>query len=314
MSFERKKIQTETLSEYLAGVRQNLNLSLNEVSSQTGIQPKFLAALESGDFAVLPADVYVLGFLAQLARMYSVNSEELIEQYKKEKGIHKNLVKQGFASKILPRQIFGKVVITPKILSLAVGVAFVVMTVSYIVWQVWSINRAPSLKIESPENFSIIAGAAVEITGLTEPGMSVAINGQNVFVDSEGRFKTQLGLAPGPKEISVVAKNRFGKSVGKVITVTATSQAEIVKAGLELRVNFTDSVEFSFTIDDESMQTINFSAGDSKIFAGREKIVLSTSNAGATVVNLNGENLGPLGSVGEMLNNIPFLASFHSGN
>lgn len=95
MFFEQKKISTETLSEYLASVRNTLGLSLEDVAKKTGIKLKFLQGLESGDYKNLPADVYVLGFLKQLAELYTVASDEIVNQYKKEKNIQKQISKQS---------------------------------------------------------------------------------------------------------------------------------------------------------------------------------------------------------------------------
>ena len=76
MVFERKKIQLETLSEYLQEAREALGLSAEEVAAKTSIKLFFLQALESGEFKKLPPDVYVLGFLKQLAELYSVESDK----------------------------------------------------------------------------------------------------------------------------------------------------------------------------------------------------------------------------------------------
>ena len=46
MIFEKKKIQIETLGEYLREVRGNLQLSLEEVAKKTNIKPAFLKGLE----------------------------------------------------------------------------------------------------------------------------------------------------------------------------------------------------------------------------------------------------------------------------
>src|SRR5581483_11974160 len=129
MSFEKKKIQVETLSEYLASVRKNLKFSQQEVCDKTGIKPKFLACLESGDFMQLPPDVYVLGFLAQLARLYSVDADELAGQYKKEKGIVQQLAAKPHGGRgALSSKVLDRLVITPKILSAVFGLAFVCLS------------------------------------------------------------------------------------------------------------------------------------------------------------------------------------------
>jgi len=309
MSFEKKKIQTETLSEYLLAVRENLGLSREEVSRQTGIKLKFLENLESGDFKALPAEVYVLGFLSQLAKFYSVDPSVLNDQYKKEQGIQRHLAKPaGLLASSEYKKFLNKIVITPKVLSLFLGVLFVLLTVGYIIWQVWSINKTPGLQILEPANNSVIAGAFVTVRGSTDPGMIVSVNDQNIFVDNNGNFNTQLGLTPGPKEIVISAKNRFDKSVSKTVNITGASPVANSANQLALKIDFTAAVSLNFVIDDQAPASLQFAPGDTKTFIARQKILLSTSDAGATHVSLNGQDLGPLGRAKEQLNNIPFLA------
>jgi cytoskeletal protein RodZ len=309
MLFEKKKIKIETLSEYLTEVRLGLNLSLQEVVKKTAIKPQFLNSLESGDFKSLPADVYVLGFLKQLSALYFINPDILIGQYKKERGIQQQLAKQTVLNGVWYKKYFKKVVITPKLITLALGLAFVALTVGYIIWQVWSINKTPALEILQPTANAVISDSSVLVEGKTDPAATLTINGQAIFVDSQGDFQSQLGLTPGPKEIIITATNRFGKAESKTINITAAAPADSGQpAILQLKINFTSAVTLGFAIDGQPQQTLSFNSGDSKVFTANQEIVLSTSDAGATKVTLNGEVLGPMGRPNEALDNVPFFA------
>lgn len=313
MLFEQKKISSETLSEYLTSVRSNLNISPQEVSEKTGIKLKFVQNLESGDFKPLPADVYVSGFLRQLAELYRVDANDLVAQYKKEKNIQKQVLsqRQVFASGWY-KKYFGKLIITPKILSLFFGLLFVALTLGYIIWQLWSINKTPVLKIIEPQNNAVISASAVNVLGATDPGADVSVNGQNIFVDSKGSFQTQLALNPGPEEIIVTAANRFGKSISRSLNITGAGSVALTAGLLQLSLSFTGPATIIFTIDNQPPQTVNFSAGDNKTFSANQKILISTSDAGATKVNLNGQNLGVMGRPKEQLVDIPFFAQASS--
>jgi len=313
MLFEQKKIHIETLNEYLAFVRNNLNLSLENVGKKTGIKLKFLQSLESGDFRPLPADVYVIGFLRQLAELYLVDSAELIQQYKKEKNIQKQVAKQSQAfAQGWYKRYFGKLIITPKVLSVILGLMFVTLTLGYIIWQLWSINRIPVLQVLEPQNNAVISGSVVNVSGATSPGAEVSVNGQNIFVDDKGGFKTQAALSPGPEEIVISASNRFGKSASRIINITGAGSMASTAGPLELGLSFTGAVSVTFAIDGQSSQTVNFIAGDNKTFTAQQKILISTSDAGATKVILNGQNLGVMGRPKEQLSNILFFAQASS--
>ncbi len=288
-------------------VRENLELSVLEVSKKTAIKPQFLSALEQGEYKKLPADVYVLGFLKQLAGLYSIEADTLIAQFKKEKGIEFQINKQ---KEVLGgswfKKAFQKLVVTPKILSLTLGLFFVVLTVGYIIWQVWSINKMPNLKIFEPGNNTVINASSVFVRGTTDPGLNVSINGENIFLDNRGFFEKQLGLNPGPKEIVVTVKNRFDKSVSQTINIIGTDTGGAETGRLELKAEFSAMVVLGVGIDGQAEQNFSFQPGENKSFYAKDKIILSTTDAGATKVTVNGQSMGAMGRAKEALSNVVF--------
>lgn len=307
MLFERKKIRLETLGEYLREIRQNLGLTEDEVTKRIGIKEQYLRALEQGDFNTLPPDVYVLGFLRQLASVYSIDFGMLDKQYKKEKSIQNQMqkIRQENNHKF---RYFKSLVITPKLVSIFLGLVFVGVTVFYVIWQVASISRYPNLDIYQPHDRQVIKGSLVVVEGKTDSGMSVAVNGQDVFVDSRGNFKIQLSIESGPKELQVTAKNKFEKTVTKTIGIIGEDQIGAKQDSVQLRLEFFGDVNITVVIDNGPPQKLSFHEGDVKMFSGQKQITVSTSNAGATKATLNGQLIGLLGRPGESLSSIPFFA------
>lgn len=67
--------------ERLAELRRDRSLSLQELSSRTHIGVKYLAAIEQIDVDVLPRRVYLRGYLREIARLFEVDAEQLIDDY-----------------------------------------------------------------------------------------------------------------------------------------------------------------------------------------------------------------------------------------
>jgi len=317
MIFETKKIQLETLSEYLIEIRTELGLTLSEVSEKASMKQKFLEFLEQGEFQKLPADVYVFGFLRQLGTLYAVDCQVLIDQYKKEKNIAQQLQKKSVFNSATPKRMFNKIVITPKYVSFSLGLLFVILTLGYVIWQVGSINKTPTLDISSPQDRQIIKGSIVNVEGKTNPGMSLTINDKSIFVDSSGNFKTQIGADNGPKQLTFVAKNKFEKTATKTLTIIGEigdveSASTVITSAVQLKLEFSGAVTVNYSIDEGLTQSFSFTSGDTKMLNGREKIVLSVSDAGATKVTYNGDYIGFLGKSGEKLVNIPFVAALQT--
>ncbi|MCL5666370.1 MAG: DUF4115 domain-containing protein [Patescibacteria group bacterium] len=312
MTFEKKRIRLETLGEYLKEVRESLGFAVEKVADKTGISPKFITALEEGNYRQLPADIYMTGFLKKIAAFYSVDGRELVSQYKKERGIQQQLGSQAAGGGYLKKKILGRMVVTPVTVSIALGLLFAAVTMGYIAWQVMSINRTPSLEIFQPQDRQVVKDSFVNVRGKTDPGTGIAINNQSIFVDSEGNFKTQLGITAGQKDLVITAKNKFDKSVSKTISIIGESTAGTAEGDLDLKLEFIGDATASFAIDGGQSQAAVFHSGDTKTLKAAQKIVLSTTDAGVTKVTLNGQPLGVLGRPGESISDIPFFSE--SGN
>ncbi|WP_158542304.1 helix-turn-helix domain-containing protein [Lujinxingia litoralis] len=65
----------------IAALRRRHGLSLQELSSRTHIGVKYLAAIETVDLNVLPRQVYLRGYLREVARVFDVPAQPLIEEY-----------------------------------------------------------------------------------------------------------------------------------------------------------------------------------------------------------------------------------------
>jgi cytoskeletal protein RodZ len=313
MPFQTKKINSETLSEYLVGVRSHQNFSMQYVSEATGIPMKFLEYLESGKLQALPPTVYVCGFLKKIADLYDISENDLVEQFKKERNLSQEISRHKQPQISKARRWLNKIVVTPKLLSVGAGILFVLVTVGYIIFEVTSIYGTPKLVIEQPKNDQKITGSAVTVSGLTEPGVSLTINGQLIMVDAKtGKFNAVVSVNPGQKDLSVIAANKFGKSNNKKVSVLV--DAPVVEnqtekkseEQLKLTLNFSGSANIMFTADENNSVTESYATGSSKVITANKKILLSTSNAGATSVELNGKTLGPLGKKNETLTDVPF--------
>jgi cytoskeletal protein RodZ len=308
--FKLKKVAQETLGEYLYSVRQDLGLSIEEVAKQTGVFEKFLAALESSKYHQLPPDVYVLGFLKKIAEVYKISCTELVEQFKKER----NISEQTALKRIVPakglKSYISRVSITPKFITISVGVLLAFSAGLYILVQVFSVNRTPSLTILSPVKDSVLKGSSVEIKGQTEPGITVSVNGQNILVQPDGSFASTLSVVPGQKDLHLVATNKFGKSKSENISFKIDEPqvaGEVTEQPTELllELTFTKATTINVKRDGVELPEEIVPSGAKKKIIAADKIELTTSDAGSTIAKFNNLELGALGKKGQSLT-VPF--------
>ncbi|MBK9710587.1 MAG: helix-turn-helix domain-containing protein [Kouleothrix sp.] len=75
------------LGERLREARESQGISLPQAAVETRILQRYLVALEDGDFHHLPGDVYARGFIRNYANYLSLPAEELIELYRRDRGM-----------------------------------------------------------------------------------------------------------------------------------------------------------------------------------------------------------------------------------
>ena len=72
----------ESIGRKLKETRERNNYTLEQVARDTHISRNYIAALEAEDFASLPGEPYVYGFLRNYAEYLSLNPDELVSLYK----------------------------------------------------------------------------------------------------------------------------------------------------------------------------------------------------------------------------------------
>jgi cytoskeleton protein RodZ len=74
------------LGERFRQAREALGISITEASTATRILPRYLQAIEAGDVASLPGDVYARGFVRNYAQLLGLPAEEMVALYRQERG------------------------------------------------------------------------------------------------------------------------------------------------------------------------------------------------------------------------------------
>jgi hypothetical protein len=74
------------------------------------------------------------------------------------------------------------------------------------------------LNITGPIDESVVRSNPVSVTGSTEPGADVMINGLSITAE-DGHFSAMVELEPGPNVIDISAKISPGKQTSKYLTI-----------------------------------------------------------------------------------------------
>jgi len=204
MKSENKK----NLAEFLKEKRQDKNLSLDKLSDLTKIQVYHLEALEAGQFEKLPPSIYRTGIFERLAKFLDVDKSVIIRMYKQEVQAVETSSYNGNIIKSKQNSYF---VLTQRKLAIFLGVLFLILLSAYLFYQFKFLVGPPNLAVDPKEDM-VIQQASLTVRGKTDSGVYLTINGENVYVASDGGFSKEVQLTSGINVIEVKAVNNFGKS------------------------------------------------------------------------------------------------------
>ena len=217
--FKTKKVETTvTVGECLKRKREELRISIKDLGDKLRIKPDYLDNLEKDNYEELPPDVYVKGFIKSYAELIGFNPEKMIELFKKEREIENKIKSRNKKEKKCEKKfVFKKyIAITPKIIT--IFLSFLVLSIiGYYFWyQLSSFNAEPYLFVSNPFADEVTNDSEIIVSGETEIGIILEINGEEAFVDEEGYFKENIMLQPGKNVIIIEAVNRFDKTAKEI--------------------------------------------------------------------------------------------------
>ncbi len=327
VQFTRKKLDSLTLGERMKKIREERRLTLADISKGTKIQAKYLQYFEESEYMKLPADVYVRGFLRSYALYMGLAENNLIKQFEREKGIHKNIKKIVDEDKIRKPIDFSIFIISPKVVVVSLITLVALGSFVYLYLQINNFVSTPRLVIIKPINGAVAEGISIAVSGVAEKDALVTINDQPVLVNEKGEFSQDVGLKDGLNVINVRAKNKFNKETTQSVSVSANfqptenqpdrgqvgqpanssdQQNNPVKAEISVAPNPTwlsveadSSLVYSGVLDPQNVQK----------FEAKEKISVSSGNGRETFVKINGKDLGQLTSSSAPAKDIVFDAN-----
>src|SRR5438093_710970 len=149
-------------------------------------------------------------------------------------------------------------------------------------WSFTVDTMAPSLSVTSP-NDGLTGTALTPVSGTTEPGATVTVNGVSTAVNATtGHFSRDIVLAEGANTITVVAQDRAGNTATDVrsVTLDTTAPSLTVTAPAQGSRVPTNSVQVTGTTDVDAIVSVN----------GISAPVASSGGFDVTIVLLDGRH------------------------
>lgn len=279
------------LGRLLREARTARELSLADVESVTRIRQKYLEALENGDFTNLPRGAVARGFLRTYAGFLGLDADEMLLRYGKESGDAGDDISIAEPGK--PRLVDYR----PLEVSLSeptssgswwpwMVAALVVIAAGIVIW--WLVSRTEITRFIAAFGPAPVAEASATPTETATQWVVTATPQPSREVVLPTRTSDLLPL-PTP-------------TVPATLTPTPrpTETPEIVtQIDMELRI--TQRAWVRVTVDGTVVEENTLEPGTVKTYAAEQAISIRTGNGGGVNLILNGEELGPMGDVGKVV-------------
>lgn len=201
----------------LQKAREEKHFSLEDVAKFTKIHPRYLQALESGDYKVFSSAVHLQGFLKNYASFLGLSSERILAFYRREHNFSPDKQKNASLSKVSLKS-FSSLSKNQLGFILFAGICFSFFVFLIVRYQGYA--GAPTLKVERPVMGEIVSQEQISIEGYTDPKASLTLNDRDLPVNRDGKFSLTVNLLEGRNSFHLVATNKvFGKQTSLDVLV-----------------------------------------------------------------------------------------------
>ncbi|MFW6109821.1 MAG: helix-turn-helix domain-containing protein [Patescibacteria group bacterium] len=212
-----------SVGDILRKAREERNLNYEDVSKELKIHPRFLRALEAGDYSEFGGAVHIKGFLKNYAEFLKLNVSQLLAFWRREYEDSSEPVEIEDVATPLKGP---RITVTPGVI-LTAGIFFLVTVfLGYLFWQYRSIAGPPRLEVSRPAEDLVTEDPVITLTGNSDPQAQLEINSKDVLIDEQGKFSYDYVLSPGTNTLEFVARNDFGKETRKVRRVIFNEQEQ----------------------------------------------------------------------------------------
>ena len=117
----------ESIGEFFKQVRETKGLTIDEVASKTRIRTDFVKALEDGNFAKLPDQVFARGFVRSYARSLGLDEDDAIHRFAQSAGAYYDKQVERERLKVVQAEEERKRQANRKAVAIAIGIAILAL-------------------------------------------------------------------------------------------------------------------------------------------------------------------------------------------
>ena len=305
----------ESIGEFFRQVRETKGLTIDEVASKTRIRTDFVKALEDGNFAKLPDQVFARGFVRSYARSLGLDEDDAIHRFTQSAGAFYDKQVERERLKVRQAEEERKRQANRKAVAIAIGIA--ILTLIFLLSREQSsllvrrsssdLPTSASKRTAPPTPESQDAppspqAEAVPQAPNSKPRESPVVAAKTSEGDNAGLVTGSASTAPAVPEPAAPGPSSLG-SDGPLGGISLEGSGA-TEGQLALDLEATELSWVVVQIDGGSPQEALLRPGEKARWKGQDQFILTLGNAGGVKAELNGKPQKPFGPSGKVARDI----------
>lgn len=213
-----------TAGEVLKNKRESLGKPLDQVSSDTKIQKRFLEYIEQDKFSYFDSEVFLTGFIKIYAKYLGLDINKILALYRRSNpSVQRELIKkeekESKGKNIVGKKQLSFKTLDPKILVTFILSTFLLLIIGYIGLQIYKFQTPPEITILEPLDGAEVNEESVTVKGEVDNNTVIEINDKPVETNDDGSFEKEIELKEGSNLITVRAKKNKNNTLEAVETI-----------------------------------------------------------------------------------------------
>jgi cytoskeletal protein RodZ len=309
----------ESIGEFFKQVREAKGLTIDEVASKTRIRTDFVKALEDGNFAKLPDQVFARGFVRSYARSLGLDEDDAIHRFAQSAGAYYDKQTERERLKVKQAEEERKRQSNRKAVAIAIGIA--ILTLIFLLSREQSsllVRRSnsdlpasaskrtvppiPESQDAPPSQQAEVVPPAPLAPPKTKPSESPAVQAKASEGSNAGPVTGSASTTSVVPELAAQAPSSLG-SDGPLGGISLEG-SEATGGQLALDLEATELSWVVVQIDGGSPQEALLRPGEKARWKGQDQFILTLGNAGGVKAELNGKPQKPFGPSGKVARDI----------
>ena len=305
----------ESIGEFFRQVRETKGLTIDEVASKTRIRTDFVKALEDGNFAKLPDQVFARGFVRSYARSLGLDEDDAIHRFAQSAGAYYDKQVERERLKVRQAEEERKRKANRKAVAIAIGIAILALIFLLSREQSSLLVRRSSSDLpssaskrtappipESQDTPPSQQAEAVPPAPKTKPSESPVVSAKAGVGNNVEPVTGPASTASAVPELAAPSPSSLG-SDGPLGGISLEGSGA-TEGQLALDLEATELSWVVVQIDGGSPQEALLRPGEKARWKGQDQFILTLGNAGGVKAELNGKPQKPFGPSGKVARDI----------